>query len=658
MTIAVAPSPSPSCGLANRDDAVSLMKKIQTLYEILPAGWSKNTTNLGSPPFVHDDGRVSWKHPARDEMNQVIAEMAGSNAVVSMMTNDQKSLVKRYRRMLSSGVPAAAVEQRARLEGVDPVLIYAEEEDADILSQSPAQPMKEITNNNNKPKMMTSVQMSTLKRFEKMIKAGIPIKAVQQAANVQGVDISELTFDKENDNDPLATCHFIKKKAAFEPGQNQVSFHPTADLTRLVGKLVQTISKRSKNNNACTMEEMTVELRVLYHALGSLRGVQHSRNIYNSTTTSTTKIPLMESRSKRKPFLELASSLGMPTPSDWKEPVDIEGLDDLVQYIETAYQQDLHTMDSQLGLGLYDFGALAQIYKPGTRVVATNAFCAGVGMICEVAWNRYEEGRTLFGITRCFKVCFQFVVAVGKHFTMAECVETMEEFEGKRSIHQLSFIPLAGYSAETAMKKIEQYEERGRLYNDIATMQAYMEYDKGSFYGRSTSGVDPGASAHYSGGRLMVDTQGGYENGFSIGTGYDPMVMGIKYMYKEYMLQMRAQKDSHGSSSKTGHDEGKMILFDSVPDEYLAMTWPALVGFSFLSKVWGDVLVDGLKHIQYQEDVFDKIVLPPARKRMVKALVKHSCDSFNDVVRGKGEGSVFLLYGVSACFGTSVPIFG
>ena len=30
---------------------------------------------------------------------------------------------------------------------------------------------------------------------------------------------------------------------------------------------------------------------------------------------------------------------------------------------------------------------------------------------------------------------------------------------------------------------------------------------------------------------------------------------------------------------------------------------------------------------------------------MVKALVKHSCDSFNDVVRGKGEGSVFLLYG-------------
>ena len=88
-----------------------------------------------------------------------------------------------------------------------------------------------------------------------------------------------------------------------------------------------------------------------------------------------------------------------------------------------------------------------------------------------------------------------------------------------------------------------------------------------------------------------------------------------------------------------------MALFDQVPEDYLSMTWPAVVGFSFQSKAWGDVLVDGLKEIEFQENIFDKIVLPPARKRMVKALVKHSCDSFNDVVRGKGEGSVFLLWG-------------
>jgi len=75
------------------------------------------------------------------------------------------------------------------------------------------------------------------------------------------------------------------------------------------------------------------------------------------------------------------------------------------------------------------------------------------------------------------------------------------------------------------------------------------------------------------------------------------------------------------------------------------MTWPAVIGFSFTSNAWGEVLVDGLSDIHFDETVFDNLVLPAARKRMVKALVRHSSDSFQDIIAGKGEGSVFLLYG-------------
>ncbi|CAB9515173.1 AAA family ATPase [Seminavis robusta] len=609
-------------------DADALMKKIQDMYDTLPDGWSKNPNpgKNGSAPFVHVDGRVSWKHPSREQMNKVISDMTGSKDGLKI-PDDKKVLIKRYRSMLQSGVPKPAVEQRARLEGVDPAMIYAAEEE----QPSADKPRKKYGAAAKKAGCVTAYQNGALKRFRQMIKAGLPMAAVKQAADLQGVDISELI------NANNADCKELSKP--FEgPNNNQVVFQKGADLTRLVTKLVQTISKR-----ATASTDLTVELRVLYHALGSLRGVQHSRDVYNGTTSK--KMPIMEMRSKRKPWLELAGSLAIPTPADWKDAVDIEGLDDLVKCIEQAYKDDLQAISSQVGVGVYDFGSLAQIYAPGTRVVATNAFVGGVGMICEVAWNRFEEGKTLFGISRTFKVCFNFVVAVGKHFTIAECVETMEDFDGKRQISLLNFFPLAGYSTEEAEQKVAQFEARGRLYNEVATKQAYMEYEKGSFYGKRTGNVDPGANALHMGGRVMVDTQGSYENGFSIGTGYDPMVMGIKYKYKEYMLQMRAQKEDAGSSAKSGGADGKMILFETVPEDYLAMTWPAVVGFSFHSKVWGDVLVDGLKHIEYQEDIFDKIVLPPARKRMVKALVKHSCDAFNDVVRGKGEGSVFLLYG-------------
>jgi len=92
------------------------------------------------------------------------------------------------------------------------------------------------------------------------------------------------------------------------------------------------------------------------------------------------------------------------------------------------------------------------------------------------------------------------------------------------------------------------------------------------------------------------------------------------------------------------------------------LVWPCVIGFSLTAKAWGDCLVDGLEDIQFSEDVFDRLVLPDDRKRLIKALVKYSPPSssplpkskassgggghnFQDLIQGKGEGTVFLLYG-------------
>jgi len=91
---------------------------------------------------------------------------------------------------------------------------------------------------------------------------------------------------------------------------------------------------------------------------------------------------------------------------------------------------------------------------------------------------------------------------------------------------------------------------------------------------------------------------------------------------------------------------GGMILFRQIPEEYLALVWPTTVGFSLTSKSWGDVIIDGLTNITFNPEVFDLLVLPHARKRMIKALVKHtSVSGFHDLVEGKGEGTCFLLHG-------------
>jgi len=605
-------------------DQDAMLEQLKEMIDSMPPGWTRNKQGGdGSAPYVHEDGHVSWKHPRRQQMDAFIQEMRAkyqtAETAPTLNNSVDRSMLKRLRMMLKSGVPLKAVEQRALVEGIDPVLILEDDETTPRSNDTVALKESSEKRVHHHPNQEGRV----LKKFRMMIKAGVPMKAVQQLADVEGVDISILTnacttsttanasSSNKTDTNNKESDHAHSKNMEICSDNNddsnnkifvanlekrQVTFTNGSDLTRLVTKLVQTVSKRAKAST-----DLTIDMQVLYHALGSLKGVQHSRNVYNSTTTEYTpgkKMPLMEARSKRKPFLELMSSLGMTAPTEFGDTVDIAGLDALVRFIEDTFMGELETIQSLVNVGMYEFDSLGELYKPGSRVIAKNAFAGGVGMMCEVVWNRYEQGRTLFGVSKTFKVCFQFVVAVGTHFTLAECVEGIESFDGKRSVQSLSFVPFAAYTVDDIDKLTAMYAERGRVYNKVSKTNTFMAYEKGSFFAKRTGGGKVGveSSLLHSGGRVMVDIQGGYEAGHSIGTGYESMVMGIKYKYKEYMLHMRTQKGDQASTragSALPHSSD-MVLFDQVPEDYLPMTWPAVVGFSFQNKVWGDVLVDGL----------------------------------------------------------------
>ena len=230
----------------------------------------------------------------------------------------------------------------------------------------------------------------------------------------------------------------------------------------------------------------------------------------------------------------------------------------------------------------------------------------------------------------------------------------------------LMFVPIMAYGKNEQEELLNHYRHRGKVFNNVALRgkHAYMAYDKGSFFLKRTGGpMEHGGSTNAAlatGGRIIIDTQGAYDNGHTLGVGYDPMVLGIKYKHKEYSLLLRSSKQQKSGTSdgtapkgKNGvdGDGGGLILFDQVPSEFLEMVWPSVVGFSLSAKGWGDVLLDGLEEIKWQEDIFERLVLPENRKLMVKALVRHSTDyTFHDLVEGKGEGTLFLMYGTSFHF--------
>ena len=83
-------------------------------------------------------------------------------------------------------------------------------------------------------------------------------------------------------------------------------------------------------------------------------------------------------------------------------------------------------------------------------------------------------------------------------------------------------------------------------------------------------------------------------------------------------------------------------------DDELAICHYEVPGFSFAHKRWCFFRVTNIQEIEYNLDAFGFLQLPEGQKEIIHSLVKvHKDDRlvFDDVIKGKGKGMVFLLHG-------------
>lgn len=695
---------------------------------------------------------------------------------------------QKFLSMKKQGIPIEAILNSARIQGVDCVKLEEWLKNTQKVEENGNESKVTIENYNQDKDDSRGKDRSRFVRYIKMREKGISVAFVLEAARNQFVKASEIPqlekilaevqptkstraiiagyntatpnaarvasgsntnlapqreIQEERFNDWFTPIQKTEDKKSGdeddedEEDDEQVAFHceRTSPLASLVRKMAHTVDKtrrtsgqkrRNKKGAGSNLakEDLVVNSKTLYHALGSFKGVQIARDNYNETLVATRKTNKMAPdigwiRAKRQSFREIAKSIGVKlntsntshSKDDLPTMANIEGLDALVRYIEDRYSDNIRESMSLLREDkLYDFDSLSALYVPGSKVVAKNICSGGIDMICKVAWNRIKSGKTITGQTSThFEVCFEFVVAVGSNqATIAEVVEGIQNFEGRRNIFSstgLTFIPLIAYDEEEQELLLGKYRRRGRIYNEVALNHgptedddnqspkerltfSYKAYRKGCFFVKrggfgGTVNASSASRGMATGGRIVIDSQGAYEYGNSLGVGYDPMITGIHYKLKEYRLhQSRSASDQqlNGSRSKTNQivdaagnvysssaqqknrrnsvireedDDNGMVLFDVIPDDFLELVWPCVIGFSLTAKAWGDCLVDGLQDISFSEDVFDRLVLPEDRKRLIQALVKHSSPkhegpnkhNFQDLIKGKGEGTVFLLYG-------------
>ncbi|GJE93103.1 ATPase family AAA domain-containing protein [Phanerochaete sordida] len=98
--------------------------------------------------------------------------------------------------------------------------------------------------------------------------------------------------------------------------------------------------------------------------------------------------------------------------------------------------------------------------------------------------------------------------------------------------------------------------------------------------------------------------------------------------------------------SARGHAQQEAPELEPTEDE-LMLASPIVYGFSLTDKVWLEFNVQKVAEIEWNDEAFENLVLPPGRKTLLRSLVEaHRAGlGFDDFVKGKGHGLVVNLFG-------------
>ena len=423
----------------------------------------------------------------------------------------------------------------------------------------------------------------------------------------------------------------------------------------------------------------------LWDALGLLRSLRYDVDQFNAAAALAT-----EARSERRylcfRLMRQASAFGVRLPPPGERLVQVAGLDELISHIEGWHAEQLAIARGTVRSGLVDFSSLAELFTPGADLVDQGAATGlyGVPMAVRVRAGYYSRGKSLFGVVSTFWAACEFAVSVGDRFAVIESHQPIPEFQGTRSTTE----GIDNWLVLTPPVQ-ELLAKRGQVYSRVATGHSFVEHAPSTFLpialGRAAAQASGGGSSSSSvskarsAGRLMVDVSAAWERGVHCartpGEACEAVMGTLKLVAQrkratggataQVSLEYYGSASGAAASAAAGANGGgaggaggagsaehegslELLLLPSLPPSLLWRTWPVVAGFSFAAKSWGVVLVDGLREARFNDKAFEQLVLPPARKRLIKALVLSHNDHQRetaDLIAGKGEGSIFLLHG-------------
>lgn len=433
----------------------------------------------------------------------------------------------------------------------------------------------------------------------------------------------------------------------------------------------------------------SVEFSLLFDAIGLLRSLQYDVQQFNLVArqiSDSHDVPPSELRYCCFRLSRQAAAFGvrLPRVGTSSAIAHVPGLDELVEFIELQYCSQIEASKTLISGGVVDFASLSELFRPGAelldRGLTTGIYGVPTAMRCRACY--LSRGKSLFGVVSTFYAAMECLVAINGRFVVVECRMPISEFGGTQSIHDGldHFILLSDPMRQELLSRGRQYASLG------SSPCSFMQYSDGSFIPAAKGGLNGTRSASRArgAGRFMVDSQAALVRGVHCARAEGDAADAVRGVMKMIAQRARVNGPAASSSSDTytsgsggqtasqAEDESLELLLLSapLPERLLILSWPVVAGFSFHSKSFGVAMVSGLRAVDFNESAFRRLVIPPARKRLIEALVlshAHSVpierksslrDAIDEqkpdvvasvhapnIIAGKGEGAIFLLYG-------------
>ncbi|KAI8910326.1 P-loop containing nucleoside triphosphate hydrolase protein [Gorgonomyces haynaldii] len=377
------------------------------------------------------------------------------------------------------------------------------------------------------------------------------------------------------------------------------------------------------------------EPKYLWFVLGRLRGLYHLLSEFNSGIDKGDK-SLYHTRYIRYQVMQNISSFGYQIPDD-KTKILVPGLQDLIKDIEQVYKQEIQLYRTLVAENAIVFDALQELYLPGTIVRGMTSLGIPAGF--KVVQGYYQERKTVFGYEQSFHLDLQFVVSLGEHFIVIEYEAIMSRWMGEanRKISEMFYAPCPSDLHEKFLASGEKYIKLG------LGEPKFLQHAPGTVFLHGTKRGQLGTSSQALGtsGRVLIDVVRGSALGHHASHGMDDATHALIETTGRYRRFINEQR----SLGQEITNPDSIFIISQVPEQLKAITWPALVGFSFSAKSWCHVFVAGLSEIKFNDQAFDELVLEPKRKQLIRALVRFGGEQFEDIIQGKSGGSIFLLHG-------------